>query len=59
MAPTLKVISDFIGAVGFPAFVAVLLLFEIRTMHRENAALLRSLAKELAQLRAAVGKRHA
>lgn len=51
LAPTLKAISDFIGAVGFPAFVAVVLLYQVHGMHKENSKTMRHLAHELAQLR--------
>lgn len=51
MASTLKAISDFIQAVGFPAFVAVVLLYQVDHMHKENARIMRELAHELARLR--------
>lgn len=51
MAATMRVVSDFIQAVGFPAFVAVVLLYQVNGMHKENARINRSIAHELARLR--------
>jgi Tfp pilus assembly protein PilN len=52
MAAELQLLEDFIKSVGFPIFVAVLLLFRVDSMHKDNMHTNRQLARELAALRA-------
>jgi hypothetical protein len=51
MAETLKAIAEFIGAVGFPAFVACVMMWQVWHMHEANHAEMNRIAAELAALR--------
>jgi hypothetical protein len=50
-AATLKDWEEFIDHVGFPAFVAIVLLYVVMHMHRENHDIFRGFTAELARLR--------
>ena len=56
MAATLDAIANFILKVGFPTFVAVVLLYNQREMHRANVKLIRRLAEEVGRMRKAMRK---
>lgn len=56
MATMLDAISNFILKVGFPTFVAVVLLYNQREMHRANLKLIRRLAEEVAKMRKTMRK---
>jgi hypothetical protein len=43
----LKAVADFIGAVGFPVFVAVVMMWTTWGLHRENRADLHELASAM------------
>ena len=48
---TLKDWGEFIDHVGFPAFVAIVLLYVVIHMHRENHETFKGFTAELARLR--------
>lgn len=56
MSQTLDAIANFILKVGFPTFVAVVLLYNQREMHRANLKLIRRLAQDIAKMRRAMRK---
>jgi hypothetical protein len=56
MGGALQSFATFINQVGFPAFVALLLILEVRQMHRDNTSTMRRLAQELAGIRAILAK---
>lgn len=47
---SLKDLGDFIAQVGFPCFVAVVLLFQVLHMHRENHETMDKLADQVKEL---------
>ncbi len=56
MPAELKALGDFIGAVGFPAFVACVLLWQFFHMHKENHAAIDRMAAAIETLAAEVRK---
>ena len=47
---TLKPLGDFISQVGFPVFVAIVLMWQFWKMHRENTAAMAKLTLALDNL---------
>jgi len=51
MSEELKAVADFIGSVGFPAFVACVMMWQVWHMHKENHAAMDRIAAEIAALK--------